>query len=299
MPARQPNFFIVGAPKCGTSAWVSYLSGHPDVFFTPRKEPHYFCTDFPNFRWAETEEDYLAFFVDAGDVPVIGEASVMYLYSRDAARRIHAFDEQAKILILLRGQGSFLPSYHNQILYTRNETNPDFAEVWRISEQGLPRTIPASCREPAFLDYRAVGDFESQVARYIDTFPSRQLRVVWMEDWRDDPGRLYESLLDFLGLRHHKRESFAPVNTAYQHRSRLLSKLTNNPPSWVLGIARAAKRVLGAERLNIAAYLRRMNRAEGYAAVPPRHLKAQIDAHYREANGRLRARIAELGIGYD
>ena len=212
MRGRKPNFFIVDAPKCDTNAWVSYLATHPDVFFSSAKEPHYFCTDFPTFRWADTEDDYLAFFEDAGDAGVIGEASVMYLYSRQAARRIHAFNEQAKILILLRGQGSFLPSYHNQILYTRNETNPDFAEVWRISEQGLPRTIPSSCREPAFLDYRAVGDFKVQVERYIDIFPSHQLRVVWMEDWRDDPGRLYDSLLDFLGLRHHPQESFTPMS---------------------------------------------------------------------------------------
>ena len=164
MPTRKPNLFIVGAPKCGTTAWVSYLSGHPDVYFTPRKEPHYFCTDFPNYRWADSEESYLAFFEGAGDAKIVGEASVRYLYSREAAREIHAFNEQARILILLRKQGSFLPSYHNQVLYNRDETNPDFAEVWRISKQGLPRTIPASCREPTFLDYSAVGDFETQLS---------------------------------------------------------------------------------------------------------------------------------------
>jgi len=29
----RPNLFIVGAPKCGTTAWVEYLRTHPDIFF--------------------------------------------------------------------------------------------------------------------------------------------------------------------------------------------------------------------------------------------------------------------------
>jgi hypothetical protein len=37
--ARKPNFFIVGAPKCGTTALSEYLRSHPDVFFSSPKEP--------------------------------------------------------------------------------------------------------------------------------------------------------------------------------------------------------------------------------------------------------------------
>ncbi|MBM3518373.1 MAG: sulfotransferase [Alphaproteobacteria bacterium] len=41
---RKPNFFIVGAPKSGTTAMDAYLSEHPDVFMA-QKEPHYFAVD--------------------------------------------------------------------------------------------------------------------------------------------------------------------------------------------------------------------------------------------------------------
>ncbi len=30
---KKPNFFIIGAPKCGTTALSEYLREHPDVFF--------------------------------------------------------------------------------------------------------------------------------------------------------------------------------------------------------------------------------------------------------------------------
>src|ERR1700722_5261463 len=35
----KPDFFIVGAPKCGTTAMAQYIAGHPDVFMA-RKEMH-------------------------------------------------------------------------------------------------------------------------------------------------------------------------------------------------------------------------------------------------------------------
>jgi len=39
---RKPNFFIVGAPKCGTTALHTYLGQHPDIFVSEPKEPNYF-----------------------------------------------------------------------------------------------------------------------------------------------------------------------------------------------------------------------------------------------------------------
>ena len=39
---RKPNFFIVGAPRCGTTALLTYLRSHPEIFMSIPKEPHYF-----------------------------------------------------------------------------------------------------------------------------------------------------------------------------------------------------------------------------------------------------------------
>ena len=37
-----PNFFIVGAPKAGTTSLYEYLKGHPEIYMSPIKEPDYF-----------------------------------------------------------------------------------------------------------------------------------------------------------------------------------------------------------------------------------------------------------------
>jgi Sulfotransferase family len=40
-----PNFFIVGAPKAGTTSLYYYLGQHPDVYMSPVKEPNYFAEE--------------------------------------------------------------------------------------------------------------------------------------------------------------------------------------------------------------------------------------------------------------
>ena len=37
-----PDFFIVGAPKCGTTALAKLLNDHSEVEFSKEKEPHFF-----------------------------------------------------------------------------------------------------------------------------------------------------------------------------------------------------------------------------------------------------------------
>lgn len=62
---REPNFFIVGAAKSGTTSLVHYLSQHPDVYFSLWKEPHYFVSEFVQNDFDEAE--YLSLFNGAGD----------------------------------------------------------------------------------------------------------------------------------------------------------------------------------------------------------------------------------------
>ena len=42
---KNPNLFIVGAPKSGTTFLYHYLKQHPDIYFPNFKEPHFFGSD--------------------------------------------------------------------------------------------------------------------------------------------------------------------------------------------------------------------------------------------------------------
>jgi hypothetical protein len=45
---KLPDFFLVGAPKAGTTALYRYLDQHPGIYMSPIKEPHFLADE---IRW--------------------------------------------------------------------------------------------------------------------------------------------------------------------------------------------------------------------------------------------------------
>src|SRR5262245_27125154 len=129
MIRRQPDVFIVGAPRCGTTAMWQYLGDHPDVYMSPRKEPWFFCRD---LRFSDpiprTLDAYLANFAEAREQARVGEASAWYLYSREAATAIKAFSPAARIIVMLRDPVAVMHSLHDLHVYAGTEDIADFAE---------------------------------------------------------------------------------------------------------------------------------------------------------------------------
>ena len=93
----RPNFFIVGGPKCGTTAMYEYLRLHPQVFMPDRKEPNYFGRRTLTGR-PLTEEKYLDLFKNSGTARFVGEASKLPLACKLAAQEMHEFSPYAKII---------------------------------------------------------------------------------------------------------------------------------------------------------------------------------------------------------
>ena len=110
MNGKKPNFFIVGAPKAGTTSLYAYLSMHPEVFMPSTiKEPDYFSHKailaqnlYYNTTHVTNLEEYLDLFSLANGEKAIGEASVSYLYYQEAARNLYDFNPEARIIIILR-----------------------------------------------------------------------------------------------------------------------------------------------------------------------------------------------------
>src|SRR6478735_4133363 len=107
---RLPDFLLVGAPKCGTTALHAALAEHPELYLSQVKEPKYYlCGDSPpptyrgpgdahsNQEWIWQRQRYLDLFADAGDEQAAGESTPFYLYHRDARRRIAADNPGAKL----------------------------------------------------------------------------------------------------------------------------------------------------------------------------------------------------------
>ena len=103
---RWPNFFIVGAPKAGTSSLYAYLNEIPGIFMSPKKEPNYFSENtIPNdhpIKPIRDKKKYLELFKGVKGEKIIGEASTSYLADPEAPKLIHEACPDAKILISLR-----------------------------------------------------------------------------------------------------------------------------------------------------------------------------------------------------
>ena len=129
----KPNFFIVGAPKCGTTALHEYLQHHPDAYLPYYKEPHYFGADLVGSRFLQfrnkPKRKYLKLFRDVRGEARIGESSPWYLASNAAAAEIHRYDPEAKIIIMLRNPIDMMYSMWSQFRYSGNEQIEFFEEA--------------------------------------------------------------------------------------------------------------------------------------------------------------------------
>lgn len=146
---KKPNFFIIGAPKCGTTAMARYLGEHPDVFFSSPKEIHYFNTDFLNKRKKITEKVYLEkFFKGSENFKAVGEGSVWYLYSEEAVPNILKFNPKARFIVMVRNPISMFHSRFHQSLINSWENVKTPMEAWNLQwERKKSKSIPPFCRD--------------------------------------------------------------------------------------------------------------------------------------------------------
>jgi len=251
---RHPNFFIIGAPKCGTTSLYEHLGRHPRVCMASNKEPYFFCSDLPGYRERSsrvtTERDYLALFSHATDRQThLGEASVYYLFSEVAVDGILDRYPEAKFIVLLRNPVEMVPSFHAELLLNGEEVEHCFERAWDLQgpRRHDPRRVPSGCRDAKVLQYRDVALFGEQVRRLLATVPRNQVEIMLLEDLRCRPRDMYRRILAFLGLEDDGRSEFPRANGHQAVRSWFLHHLMARPP-FPLDVVKAALiRVAGHE----------------------------------------------------
>jgi sulfotransferase family protein len=275
---RWPNLFLVGAAKAGTTSLYSELAGHPAIYMSPMKEPHFFSEIEPAARWkaffprVSDEDEYLALFEGATNEEVLGEASTSYLWDRHAAERIKRVVPEASILIMLR-----------------DPVDRAYSNYWNDVREGLERR--------SFLDalleeqrsgpggwgvsslYIDCGRYADQVARYLDRFGSR-VHVLFFEDFVRDQASTIEDILSFLGVRR--------ANTGAAPRRR---NPASRPRNRLSGALLASGRVRRVVRATVPRSLRnRLREALLKEASPPPMdpaARALLTGIYRPEAARL------------
>ena len=214
MAMRKPNFFLLGAAKCGTTSMSRYLADHPQVFFSRLKEPHYFSTDYYEHNRIWAERDYLRLFKHAnGDHLAVGEGSVWYIASRVAASKIIEFNPAAKFLVMVRSPLEMVRAIYSQNVFDCIEDQPDIENAWYLQDaraRGLD--IPYLCCEPKELMYSARCMLGAQLQRLMSIVPRDRIMIIVMDDLRSEPQSVYEQVTSFLGLPSDHRTEFPIYN---------------------------------------------------------------------------------------
>ncbi|HEU4803839.1 MAG TPA: sulfotransferase [Solirubrobacterales bacterium] len=230
-----PDFFIVGAPKCGTTAMAAYLGQHPEIGMCPRKESHVFAADLKQRMTVKrndgpmSKERFLDLFADLQEEPIRGEASVWHLYSEAAPAEIMAFQPEARIIVMLRNPIEMLPSLHSQFVFVGIEPVEDFGTALALDEErersGVPRGFPPR-------SYRSAVRYAEQVKRYLDVFGRERVHVILYDDFRDDTLEAYRGACEFLGVDPEFEPQVEIVNPNKEVRSRILQTFVKTPPEW-------------------------------------------------------------------
>jgi hypothetical protein len=258
-----PDVLIIGTQRGGTSSLFQYLSRHPDVVRSVRKEVEYFSTDHAKgWTWYRAHfplrlRAALHRLVFRRRL-IAFEATPDYLLMPQVAERVAEELPDAKIIALLRDPIERTYSgYKHMMRYGLEERS--FAEALQAEPRVLEEELPRIEADP---DYDAVpyrryayahrGLYADQLAPWVERFAPDRLLVLEAEElFEDEPGT-YLRVLEYLGLRRwlpaefHNHSNLAPVPAPSkidpEVRSRLedyfrphnekLEKLLDRPFRW-------------------------------------------------------------------
>ncbi|HEX5852072.1 MAG TPA: sulfotransferase [Solirubrobacteraceae bacterium] len=247
-PVRVPDFFLVGHPKCGTTALYEMLRRHPRIFMPALKEPRFFASDMrqrfqPSRSGAlpSTLESYLALFADAPPEQRAGEASPSYLASHTAAGLIAQVQPNARIVAILREPASFLRSLHLQLLRSHVETKKDLRRAISLEDARREgRGIPRRSHRPAALQYSDHVRYVEQLRRYHAVFPRERVLVLIYDDFRADNDATVRRVLRFLDVDDSLPVETLEANPRVRVRSQQLDELVHRVSVGKGSSARAA-----------------------------------------------------------
>lgn len=220
---KEPNFFIVGAAKCGTTSLANNLRQHPQIFMSPRKEPFYFVKD-AGYR---DFDEYMALFKNAGDAKAIGEASTGYLFDEDAPSAIKKQFPDAKIIIMLRNPADMAFSHWRHMRIVGNETK-SFEEATSDNERRYRTTDDFKCRVVdwwATYLYLERALYYHQVKRWLDVFGEDNVRVYIFEEFTKNQEKFYKDIFKFLGVDVNFTPNFTWSNEGGELRSGVLKNM--------------------------------------------------------------------------
>lgn len=218
--SKLPNFLIIGAAKSGTTALYHYLNQHPDIFLSEIKETNFFALEGKNVnfkgpgdkngvhkRSITDIDNYKLQYKEVQKERAIGEVCPLYLYSQDASVNIKKHIPNVKIIAILREPVA--RAYSAWVHLKRD--GREYLEFEEALEDE-PRRIKENWAE--IWHYFEEGNYYTQLSRYYDNFPKKNIKVFIYEDFKKSPKKVYAEICKFIGV----SEGFLPDMSAKHNK---------------------------------------------------------------------------------
>ncbi|MEN8238962.1 MAG: sulfotransferase domain-containing protein [Actinomycetota bacterium] len=204
-----PDFVILGGQRCGTSSMYKYLSRHPQIVPSLRKETEYFTINYD-----KGEEWYRAHFplrIRRRSAQLRGkrqfsfEATPDYLFDPRAPQRLTETLPGAKLVVMLRDpvERAFSHYHHNIRLGLEDLS---FRDAIAAEEERIAPDLEVMRDNPfdRVVNYRRYsyvsrGDYGTQIGRWLDLFDRDRILFISAEDFFEHPEGALHSLERFVG----------------------------------------------------------------------------------------------------
>ncbi|MDX1618074.1 MAG: sulfotransferase domain-containing protein [Balneolaceae bacterium] len=221
----DPDFFIIGAQKSGTTSLYEYIKQFAANYTPPlRKEIHYY--DYQYHRDLTWYRSHYPFVNGVTETDITGEATPYYLFHPLAPRRVEQDFPDARFVVLLKKPVERAYShYHFQ---KANSIGPDepltLEEVIRVEEERLEGeferlTGPGRYRAEKYqyYSYLARGRYASQLKRWLERFDREQFHIVQSARFFSETGKQLERFFDFLDLEWENYPSAFEISNAIDY----------------------------------------------------------------------------------
>ena len=190
------DFFIVGAPKAGTTSLFYYLNKNKGICMSNIKEPNFFSSQdlkiqkiYYDSLILDNLKEYERIFTPKNKQQIIGEASVSYLFYPNVANRIFDYNPRSKIIIILRDPVERAFSHYSMDLRL-GHVKQSLDELFDLGLNNKDNLF--------FQQYILLGQYYEQVNRYIEVFGRENICVKFYDELKLDASSFYSDILKFL-----------------------------------------------------------------------------------------------------
>jgi len=223
----KPDFFIVGAQKCGTTSLYNYLVKHPCVLPAKEKELHFFSDKYSKgYSWYSNQFPSLfkkfQYVLSRRHRVLCGEATPYYMFHPHAVGRIYSRFSNAKIIMMLRNPVDRAFSHYRYHVKLgaedltfeeaiASESDRLLGELDKMNDDANYNSVNYK-----IYSYLKRGVYIEQIERWIDLFSKDQILIIKSEDFFADPEDSFNTVLKFLELPEYTISSYKKFNEGKQ-----------------------------------------------------------------------------------